>query len=58
MTAEAVRAIWESLSPAEKHSLVEVLVDGLRGKPPKFVRIAALKKREILALARVAEDLK
>jgi hypothetical protein len=47
MTPAIVRAIWESLSPDER-----------RGKPPKPVRIAALRKREVLALARVAGGLK
>jgi len=53
-----VEAIWAALSPDEKRSLVQSLVDAMRGKSPKGVRIAALREREILALAKVAERLK
>ncbi len=53
-----VEAIWNTLSDDEKRSLIQSLVDAMRGKPPKSVRIAALREREILALAKVAGRLK
>ena len=58
MSPTVVRAIWEALSPDEKRSVAEWLVDAVRGKPPKPIRIAALRQREIAALARVADRLR
>ena len=46
-------SVWLALSPAERESLVSGLLDTLQGKPPKAVRIAELRKRKILALAKV-----
>ena len=57
MTEAMVAAILATLSPEERRSLAEWVVDLARGKPPKPVRIAALRKREILALAKVAGKL-
>lgn len=58
MTPAAVLSIWEGLTDMEKRSLIESLVDLVRGKPPKPVRISALRVRRIAALAKVAERLK
>lgn len=57
MSPAIVRAIWETLSPVERQAIAEWLIDTARGKPPKPVRIAALRKREIVALAKVADKL-
>ncbi len=51
-------AIWNSLPEHERASVIELLVDAIQGKPPKAVRIAAIRKRKILALAKVAGRLK
>jgi dihydrodipicolinate synthase/N-acetylneuraminate lyase len=58
MTPAAVLAVWNGLTPLEKQSLIESLVSLVQGKPPKPVRISALRTRRIAALAKVAERLK
>jgi len=57
MSPAIVRAVWDTLSPDEKRSLAEWIIATATGKPPKPVRIAALRKREIAALAKVAGKL-
>ena len=53
MSPADVAAIWGLLSPDEKAGLIQGVIDIARGKPPKPVRIAEMRKRKIAALAKV-----
>jgi dihydrodipicolinate synthase/N-acetylneuraminate lyase len=58
VTPTAVLSVWNALTDNEKRSLIESFVALVQGKPPKAVRISALRARRIRAFAKVAERLK
>jgi len=46
---------WDALPDQAKTDLIMSLVDAVTGKPPRAVRLAALHRRKLVALARVNE---
>lgn len=50
-----VHEIWENLPDEAKEDLIMSLVDALRGKPPRIVRLAELDAETIKAKAEVNE---
>jgi hypothetical protein len=51
--SKVARAVWEELPDEAKEDLIMSLVDTLRGKPPRVVRLAKLKAETIKAKAEV-----
>lgn len=56
MSGEALKtakAIWDALPDQAKEDLVMSLLDSLRGKPPRAVRLSRLKAETLMDLAEV-----
>ncbi len=51
--SKVAREVWEALPDEAKEDLIMSLVDTLRGKPPRVVRLAKLDAETIKAKAEV-----
>ena len=51
--SKVASAVWDNLPDQAKEDLVMSLIDTLRGKPPRVVRLAKLDAETIKALAEV-----
>ncbi len=51
--SKVARAVWDELPDQAKEDLIMSLLDSLRGRPPRAIRLAKLRAETIKAKAEV-----